>query len=275
MSVTTSAILRNVPATNMSTLFLRLQLHSLTCLIPLYPSLPQHYAHMHSPNNSRTHHCIPRWTCGYCNNKFNNWEECLAHEETCAAENHSGRFHLKAMCCCCISGYAVNDDRETYLLATGRMECFSPISMCYVRKHFVEVERVMWRLVTLEVRRSSMRIKSLVWGVRFVEAQATWTAAKAMLPLKYQPHLSGCCRYAAFSLWGVQCNSSRDVAYIQFTHRLGQEVWSDLKVIGRRKSHQYREGTRSRCRYLTQVQSDLWKPSYKREQGYKWHSLSF
>ena len=29
----------------------------------------------HGPNNG------PRWTCGYCNNKFNNWAECLDHEE--------------------------------------------------------------------------------------------------------------------------------------------------------------------------------------------------
>eukprot|EP00986_Skeletonema_menzelii_P013929 scaffold8631_cov145-Skeletonema_menzelii.AAC.4 len=116
---------------------------------PGYPP-PHHYAHhlYHSP------HAPNGWACDYCNSKFNNWEECSAHEETCAAKsyydgrnshkNAKGRkmklasfptdFYMDHN-----AEYAVNDDRETYLLTTEKDKDSLSDRQCYVRSHFVEV----------------------------------------------------------------------------------------------------------------------------------------
>ena len=115
---------------------------------PGYP--PHHYAHhqYHSP------HAPNGWACDFCNSKFNNWEECSAHEESCAAKsyydgrnshkNAKGRkmrlasfptdFYMDHN-----AEYAVNDDRETYLLTTDKDKDSLSDRQCYVRSHFVEV----------------------------------------------------------------------------------------------------------------------------------------
>eukprot|EP00984_Skeletonema_dohrnii_P027649 scaffold17271_cov170-Skeletonema_dohrnii-CCMP3373.AAC.2 len=79
----------------------------------------------HGPNNG------PRWTCGYCDNKFNNWAECLNHEEKCTIKNDHGQKS-------CFTQFEVNNDRETYLLATAKDGEYLSERQCYIRKHFIE-----------------------------------------------------------------------------------------------------------------------------------------
>ncbi|KAK1749171.1 hypothetical protein QTG54_001110 [Skeletonema marinoi] len=118
---------------------------------PSYP--PPHYAH-HAHHQYHSPHAPTGWACDYCNSKFNNWEECSAHEETCAAKsyydgrnshkNAKGRkmklasfptdFYMDHN-----AEYAVNDDRETYLLTTQNDKDSLSDRQCFVRSHFVEV----------------------------------------------------------------------------------------------------------------------------------------
>ena len=108
---------------------------------PSYP--PPHYGHphYHSP------HAPSGWACDYCNSMFPNREECCAHEETCAAKSYydgKGKnrkpktypvdFYMDHN-----AEYAINDDRETYLLATAKDSESLSDRQCYVRSHFVEV----------------------------------------------------------------------------------------------------------------------------------------
>lgn len=117
---------------------------------PGYPPPPPHYAHPHYHST----HAPCGWACDYCSCKFNNWEECSAHEETCTAKNYydgrdpdrnaKGRkmkhisypadFYMDDN-----AEYAVNDDRETYLLATAKDGEYLSNRQCYVRTHFVEI----------------------------------------------------------------------------------------------------------------------------------------
>ena len=117
---------------------------------PSYPP-PPHYAHhpqFHSP------HAPSGWACDYCNSKFHNWEECSAHEETCPAKNyynsHNSNKGAKGRKMKLTSfpadfymdhnaEYAVNDDRETYLLMTDKDKDSLSDRQCFVRSHFVEV----------------------------------------------------------------------------------------------------------------------------------------
>ena len=116
---------------------------------PSYP--PPHYAHHHQYHSP---HAPSGWACDYCNSKFNNWEECSAHEQTCAAKsyydgrnshkNAKGRkmkltsfpadFYMDHN-----AEYAVNDDRKTYLLTTEKDKESLSDRQCFVRSHFVEV----------------------------------------------------------------------------------------------------------------------------------------
>jgi len=119
---------------------------------PSYP--PPHYAHHHHHHQYHSPQAPSGWACDYCNGKFNNWEECSAHEETCAAKsyydgsnpnkNAKGRkmkhasfptdFYIDHT-----AEYAVNDDRETYLLTTQNDKDSLSDRQCFVRSHFVEV----------------------------------------------------------------------------------------------------------------------------------------
>ena len=112
---------------------------------PSYPPPPPHYAHphYHSP------HGPSGWACDFCNSKFTNWEECSCHEETCPAKSYyegKGKGHKMKLSSFPSdfymdhnAEYAVNDDRETYLLATTKDNEFLSDRQCYVRSHFVEV----------------------------------------------------------------------------------------------------------------------------------------
>ncbi|KAK1746870.1 hypothetical protein QTG54_002214 [Skeletonema marinoi] len=94
-------------------------------------SLHHHHA-PHGPNYAHGPNNGPRWTCGYCNNKFNNWAECLDHEEKCTTKNDHGEKS-------CFTQFEVNNDRETYLLATSKDGEYLSERQCYIRKHFIEV----------------------------------------------------------------------------------------------------------------------------------------